>query len=131
VHRLLSKFRVLGFIPVMAWLFIQLVMISAWSPGVSASPALAGQEIVICTGDGLVTIYFDADGNPVEGDAESTQPCTWCTSFSSPPTLTEEIQPITLELRLVEYVYSSLPNAVWQPRTTSDGFSIRAPPTKA
>ena len=115
----------------MAWLFIQLVMISAWSPGVSASPALAGQEIVICTGNGLVTIYFDADGNPVEGDAESTQPCTWCTSFNSPPTLTEEIQPITLELRLVEYVYSSLPNAVWQPRTTCDGFSIRAPPTKA
>ncbi|MBL4750027.1 MAG: DUF2946 family protein [Amylibacter sp.] len=121
----------LGFIPVVAWLFIQLVMISAWSPGVSASPALAGQAVVICSGDGLVTIYFDADGNPIEGDAQSTQPCKWCTSFSGAPTLTKEIQPAPFELRLVEYVYSIQPSTVWKPRVFCDGFPIRAPPRKA
>jgi len=131
VHQTLKKFRLLGFIPVLAWLFIQLVMISAWSPGVSASPALAGQAVVICTGDGLATIYFDADGNPIEGETQSTQPCTWCTSFSGPPTLTEEIQPATFELRLVEFAYSTQSDAIWHPRTTCDGFSIRAPPIKA
>lgn len=121
----------LGFVPVMAWLFIQLVMISMWSPGVSASPALAGQAVVICTGDGVVTVYFDLDGDPIEGNLPSSQPCTWCTSFSGPPTLTQEIQPASLELRLADYSYSNQSNAIWQPRKTCNEFPIRAPPIKA
>lgn len=131
MHRPLKKLRLLGFLPVLAWLFVQLVMISAWSPGVAASPALAGQAMVICTGDGLVTIYFDADGNPVEGDTQTPQPCTWCTSFSGPPTLTEEIQPAAFELRLVAYTFSITSTANWFPHSTCDGFLIRAPPVKA
>ncbi len=123
--------RFLGFIPVAVWLFTQMVMIAAWSPGVSAAPALAGQAVVICTGDGLVTVYFDADGNPIEQDGKPAQPCPWCTSFSGPPTLTEEIQPAAFELRLVEFSYSIQSNAVWHPRKTCGGFSIRAPPVKA
>lgn len=121
----------LGFMPVMAWLFIQFVMIGTWSPGIFASPALAGQTVVLCSGDGLVTIHFDADGNPIEGDAQSAQPCKWCTSFSGTPTLTKETQPAPFEFSLVEYAYAIQPNAVWKPQVLSGGFPIRAPPTKA
>ena len=131
VRQPIRAMRFLGFIPVAVWLFTQMVMIAAWSPGVSAAPALAGQAVVICTGDGLVTVYFDADGNPIEQDGKPAQPCPWCTSFSGPPTLTEEIQPAAVELRLVDFVYSGQSISLWESGCVASGFSIRAPPVKA
>ncbi len=84
--------RLFSFVPVVIWLFTQLVMTGGWSVGVSAigSAEYAGQAIVICTGDGLVTIYLDEDGNPVEDEDGKTLEtfCDWCVSFSVAPTLT-------------------------------------------
>lgn len=97
----------------------------------SASPELAGQSIVMCTGEGLVTISFDAQGNPVKNGADAGQACAWCTGFSGPPTLTDETRLAAFELRLVEYTYSIQPNIIWHSCGTPDGFPIRATPTTA
>ena len=92
----LRKARLFRFIPVAVWLFIQMVMTGVWSTGASAigSPEYAGQAIVICTGDGLVTIYLDENGNPVEDGSKPPLPCTWCVGFSAPPTLIAPIDPL-------------------------------------
>ncbi len=82
--------RLLAFIPVAVWLFTQMVMTGGWSPGTAAIGAAeyAGRPVVICTGEGLVTIYLDENGDPVEEDGVPVaDPCTWCMSFSTPPTL--------------------------------------------
>ena len=78
--------------PVVVWLFTQLVMTGGWSVGASAigSAEYAGQAIVICSGDGLVTIYLDDNGNPIEGEDGKTltTPCEWCVGFGTAPLLT-------------------------------------------
>lgn len=131
VRRTPLKIRFLGFAPVLAWLFIQLAMIGVWSPGMSAAAVAGGQTVVICTGDGLVTLVFDADGNPVEGGTQSTQSCEWCTGFSSPPTLVGQPRPAALDLRLIDYTYAIQADGLWHPRPVCDGFPIRAPPFQA
>ncbi len=91
-HKLLRPTRLFSIVPIVIWLFTQLVMTGGWSAGVSAigSAEYAGQSIVICTGDGLATIYLDENGNPIKGEDGKTlaTPCDWCVGFSAPPTLT-------------------------------------------
>ncbi len=86
--------RFFSVIPVLAWLFIQLVMTGGWSTAAAIGSAEnAGQAIVICTGDGLVTIYLDENGDPIEGEDGKTPAthCDWCLRFSAPPTLTAPV----------------------------------------
>jgi WD40 repeat protein len=67
-------------------------MTGGWTVGTSAigSAEYANQSIVICTGDGLVTLYLDETGNPIKDkDGKTlTTSCEWCVGFSTAPTLT-------------------------------------------
>ncbi|MEQ8896777.1 MAG: hypothetical protein RID23_06765 [Roseovarius sp.] len=48
-------------------LIVTLAILAPHGAGVAAALGLSGDRVmVICTGDGLRTLRFDADGNPVE-----------------------------------------------------------------
>ncbi|MCF6232326.1 MAG: hypothetical protein L3J36_04395 [Rhodobacteraceae bacterium] len=107
-------------------------MIGGWSVGASAigSAEYAGQAIVICSGDGLVTIYLDQDGNPIEGEDGKVleTPCDWCVSFSVAPTLTAATE--LLDFTPCDSGYKQLSQASDDRRTQAvvNNARIRAPP---
>jgi len=66
---------VAAFVAAMVWVFTQIAMVSI--PLAPGSALVAGETIVICSGDGLKTIILDADGNPIETPLQSVD-CPWC-----------------------------------------------------
>jgi len=131
----LKPSRFFSVIPVISWLFIQLVMTGAWSTGAAAigSSAYAGQAVVICTGNGLVTIYLDENGNPVEGEDGETQatPCDWCTSFSTAPTLTAPASLLDFTPCAASNVHFAAHTDSRSPQAVATNARIRAPPVRA
>jgi len=124
--------RLFSFVPVVVWLFTQLVMTGGWSAGASAigSPEYAGQSVVICTGDGLVTIYLDENGNPVEDENGKTlaTPCEWCVGFSAPPTLTAATDLLDFDPREAGHLQFALVSNTRSPQAALTNARIRAPP---
>lgn len=127
--------RLFSIVPVVIWLFTQLVMIGGWSVGASAigSAEYAGQSIVICTGDGLVTLYLDGNGNPIEGEDGETvaTPCDWCTRFNAPPTLTAATQLLDFTPCDAGYMQFARVSDGRSPQAIITNARIRAPPVWA
>ncbi len=124
--------RLFSIFPVVVWLFTQLVMTGGWSVGASAigSAEYAGQAIVICTGDGIVTIYLDENGNPIEDENGKTQatPCDWCVGFSAPPTLTAATDLLDFVPCEAGYLQFARVSDTRSPQAVFTNARIRAPP---
>ncbi len=134
-RKLLRLTRLFSIVPIVIWLFTQLVMTGGWSVGASAigSAEYAGQSIVICAGDGLVTIYLDENGNPIEGEDGKTlaTPCDWCVGFSAPPTLTAATELLDFtpcEADCLQFAWISEDRS---PQAVITNARIRAPPVWA
>jgi len=125
--------RLFSIVPVVIWLFTQLVMTGGWSVGASAigSVEYAGQSIVICTGDGLVTIYLDENGNPVEDGSQEATPCSWCVGFSAPPTLTAATELLDLTPCDAGYLQFARVKDGRHAQAAITNARIRAPPVWA
>ncbi|GEM_PF-1664604 len=134
-HNLLRPTRLFSIVPIVIWLFTQLVMTGGWSVGASAigSAEYAGQSIVICTGDGLVTLYLDENGNPIEGEDGKTlaTPCDWCVGFSAPPTLTAATDLLDFAPCESGYLQFAWISDERSPQAVITNARIRAPPVWA
>ncbi len=122
-------------VPVVVWLFTQLVMTGGWSVGASAigTDEYAGQAIVIGTDDGLATIYLDEDGNPIKDEDGKmlTMPCDWCVSFSVAPTLTAVTELLDFVPSDSGYKPLCRVSDDRRPQATDTNVRIRAPPVRA
>ncbi len=134
-RKLLRLTRLFSIVPIVIWLFTQLVMTGGWSVGASAigSAEYAGQSIVICTGDGLVTLYLDENGNPIEGEDGKTlaKPCDWCVGFSAPPTLTAATELLDFTPCDAGHLQFAWVSDERSPQAVITNARIRAPPVWA
>ena len=77
-----------------AFVLVPLLVMSVFPQGTMAARGAGGMEIVLCTGDGPLTVLVDQDGTPIEMPGEGID-CGWSLLAQSlyPPEATSAVPP--------------------------------------
>ncbi|MEO3414379.1 DUF2946 family protein [Roseovarius sp. CAU 1744] len=108
------------------FLLLPLVVMSAFPHGTMAVRGASGLEVVLCTGDGPLTVIVDENGAPIDTPRESAD-CGWSLLGQNLclPVISGPIPPIS-----ISGIRSASPDRDLAPhRQAVTPYPARAPPT--
>ena len=105
--------------------FVPFVLVSLIAPGVMVTPSDGGFEVVLCTGDGPVTMFLDLDDTPDHGDEN---PCGWAVQLAG--MLNTEVNPPSLSIVAFDMDVALPVGAVLGDQRPNSSIRVRGPPVR-
>jgi hypothetical protein len=104
---------------------VPFVLVSLIAPGVMVTQSDDGFEVVLCTGDGPITMVLDLDGAQDHGDEN---PCGWAVQVAA--TLHNNAYPPSMSIVAFDMDVVLPVGAVLGDQRPNSSIRVRGPPTR-